>query len=112
MFEPKHFLVRTDARKLWRLVAFFMFVEVFLLRIYFLSVLVFLSSYLLSASGLSACTIAHKNGRLFTHCLLHSSLNKSFEPANAYFLNTKLRRNVQPGIASEQKMFRSKHIKR
>ena len=65
MFEPKHFLVRTDARKLWRLVAFFMFVEVFLLRIYFLSVLVFLSSYLLSASGLSACTIAHKNERLF-----------------------------------------------
>ena len=37
MLEPKHFLARTDARKLWRLVAFFMFVEVFLLRIYFLS---------------------------------------------------------------------------
>lgn len=100
MLEPKHFLVRTDARKLWRLVAFFMFVEVFLLRIYFLSVLVFLSSYLLSASGLSACTIAHKNERLFTHCLLNSSLNKSVEPATAYFLNTKLRRNVQPGIAT------------
>ena len=72
MSRAKHFLVGSDARKLWLLATFFMFVEVFLLRIYFLSVLVFLSSYLLSASGLSACTIAHKNERLFTHYLLHS----------------------------------------
>ena len=100
MLKPKHFLIRTDARKLWLLVTFFMFVEVFLLRIYFLFVLVFLSSYFLSASGLSACRIAHKNERLFTHCLLHSSVNKSVEPAAAYFLNTKLRRNAQPGIAN------------
>ena len=45
MLKPKHFLIRTDARKLWLLVTFFMFVEVFLLRIYFLFVLVSLSSY-------------------------------------------------------------------
>ena len=37
MFRPKHFLLGSDARKLWLPATFFMFVEVFLLRICFLS---------------------------------------------------------------------------
>lgn len=69
-----------------------MFVGVFLL--------VCLSSYLLSASGLSACAIAGKNERLFTHCLLNASINKPVGPAAAFLLNDKLRRNAQLGIAN------------
>jgi hypothetical protein len=100
MSRAKHFLVGSDARKLWLLATFFMFVEVFLLRICFLSWLVGLSFYLSSASGLSACAIAGKNERLLTHCLLHASINKHVEPATAFLLNNKLRRNAQPGIAN------------
>ena len=100
MSRAKHFLVGSDARKLWLLATFFMFVEVFLLRICFLSWLVGLSFYLSSASGLSACAIAGKNERLLTHCLLHASINKPVEPATAFLLNNKLRRNAQPGIAN------------
>ena len=100
MSRAKHFLVGSDARKLWLLATFFMFVEVFLLRICFLSWLVGLSFYLSSASGLSACAIAGKNERLLTHCLLHASINKPVEPAIAFLLNNKLRRNAQPGIAN------------
>ena len=77
-----------------------MFVEVFLLRICFLSWLVGLSFYLLSASGLSACAIAGKNERLFTHCLLNASINKPVGPAAAFLLNDKLRRNAQLSIAN------------
>ena len=100
MFRPKHFLLGNDARKLWLPATFFMFVEVFLLRICFLSWLVGLSFYLLSASSLSACAIAGKNERLFTHCLLNASINKPVGPAAAFLLNDKLRRNAQPGIAN------------
>ena len=100
MSRAKHFLVGSDARKLWLLATFFMFVEVFLLRICFLSWLVGLSFYLLSASGLSACAIAGKNERLFTHCLLNASINKPVGPAAAFLLNDKLRRNAQLGIAN------------
>ena len=100
MFRPKHFLLGNDARKLWLPATFFMFVELFLLRICFLSWLVDLSFYLLSASGLSACAIAGKNERLFTHCLLNASINKPVGPAAAFLLNDKLRRNAQLGIAN------------
>ena len=100
MSRAKHFLVGSDARKLWLLATFLMFVEVFLLRICFLSWLVGLSFYSSSASGLSACAIAGKNERLLTHCLLHASINKPVEPATAFLLNNKLRRNAQPGIAN------------